>query len=353
MVKEQTLNSNTFQISLLLFFSVILVIMSVMQFLTQGWHLFAWDMLLISGLVLLVIGIWLSLHIPHKMDVALTRLINRGVLKTDGERWQKLQIDLQRRTMVWACTGGLIVASAILLAFFVAFGLPLPAEKISLTILEVAGGFLAGWYLGRMASNGRLGLLLKEQGIALQVQPGYLDGAAGLKPIGDFYFFQAMVAGLPALFLAVWLVLFSLWPIAGRYAIWKEPYLELLPIALACEILAFWVPLWFFHREMHAQKSALLKEADTLGQNIVRIQAELTELRDAQLLNQLKEQLSHMTQRYWDIEHMPTWPVDMKTRQRFTLNNVTLLIIPLISHLVSEKSIWRNVLESLGDMLKK
>ena len=183
MVKEQTLNSNTFQISLLLFFSVILVIMSVMQFLTQGWHLFAWDMLLISGLVLLVIGIWLSLHIPHKMDVALTRLINRGVLKTDGERWQKLQIDLQRRTMVWACTGGLIVASAILLAFFVAFGLPLPAEKISLTILEVAGGFLAGWYLGRMASNGRLGLLLKEQGIALQVQPGYLDGAAGLTRI--------------------------------------------------------------------------------------------------------------------------------------------------------------------------
>ena len=45
---------------------------------------------------------------------------------------------------------------------------------------------------------------------------------------------------------------------------------------------------------------------------------------------------------------MPTWPVDRQTRQRLTLNNVTLLIIPLLSHLVREKSRWRNVLESLA-----
>ena len=299
---------------------------------------------------------WLALNIPQKMEDALSRLVNRGVLQTTEEGLQRFKIDLQRRTTAWSRMGGMIVAIAILIAFVAAFRQPFPLGKIPLTIMEVCGGFIAGWYLGRMASYGTLGLLLKKskkEGIALHVKPGYLDGAAGLKPIGDFYFFQAMIAGLPALFLAVWLVLIPLWPIAGRYERWKEPYLGLLPIALGFEILAFLVPLWFFHREMQAQKTALLTEADTLGRNIVCIQNELTKLQDAQQYTQLKEQLSYMTQRYWEIERMPTWPVDMKTRRRFTLNNAALIIIPLVSSIFDEKSIWGKLLEPLAWIFHK
>jgi hypothetical protein len=347
------LKGKLLQVSTLLLFSTILIILCIVQLVTKGLYIFSWDMLLISGLALLVIGMWLSLRIPQKMEDALSRLVYRGVLRTTGEGLQQFKIDLQCRTTACSRTGGLIVAMAILIAFVVAFRLPFPLEEIPLTVMEVCGGFLAGWYLGRMASYGSLGLLLKKAGIALQVKPGYLDGAAGLKPIGDFYFFQAMVAGLPALFLAVWLVLIPLWPIAGRYDRWKEPYLGLLPIALGFELLAFLVPIWFFHREMQVQKTVLLREADTLGQNIVRVQNELTELRDAQQYNLLKEQLSYMTQRYWEIERMPTWPVDMKTRRRFTLNNAVLFTIPLVSSIFDEKSVWRDLLESLGEIIKK
>jgi hypothetical protein len=41
-----------------------------------------------------------------------------------------------------------------------------------------------------MASYGRLGHWLKKQEILVQVKPGYPDGVVGLKPVGDFYFFQ-------------------------------------------------------------------------------------------------------------------------------------------------------------------
>lgn len=338
---------------MLLFFSLILALACVVQLITQGWRFLAWDMLLISGLAFLVMGIWLALDLPRKMEDVLNRLVLRGVLHTTEEGLQSLKAVLHRRTIVWARSSGMVVAVAILLAFIVAFRLPLPAAKIPLTLVEIAGGFMAGWYLGRMASYGTLGLLMKKTGVVFHVQPGYLDGAAGLKPVGDFYFFQAMVAGLPALFLTVWLVLIPRWPVADRYAIWQEPYLGLLPIALAFEILAFVVPLWFFHAEMQAQKTALLREADALGQNIVRVQAELTELRDAQQYTVRKEQLSHMTERYWEIERMPTWPVDAQTRRRFTLNHALLGIIPLVSGLVDEKSIWRTVLDSLGKVVEK
>lgn len=343
---------NLLQNSVSLACSIILVTFCGMELVRKGWRPFEWDMLLISGLALFVIGVRLSMDVPRKIDDTLTRLVNRGVLHLTPEALQQLQSRLQRRTTTWSHTAGLIVAVALLGAFFVAFKLPFPSIKIPLTILEVLGGYIAGRYLGRLASYGTLGLLLKQAGIMVHVKPGYLDGVAGLKPIGDLYFFQALVASFPALFLAVWLVLIPRWPVAGRYDGWQAPYLGLLPLALAFEILAFLVPLWLFHRDMQAQKTALLQEADTLGQSIVRLQAELAEKHDAQQYSLLKEQLSYMTQRYWDIERLPTWPVDIKTRRRFTLNNV-ILFLPLVTSLIDEKSMWRHVLEVFGDVLKQ
>lgn len=330
---------------------MILVTFCSLELVQKGWQPFEWDLLLISGLLLFLVGVRLSMDVPRKMDDTLTRLVNRGVLHLNPEALQQLQNHLQRRTTTWSHRAGLIVAVAILGAFLIAFKLPFPPLKLPLTILEVLGGYIAGRYLGRMASYGTLGLLLKQAGIVVHVKPGYLDGVAGLKPIGDVYFFQALVASFPALFLAVWLVLIPLWPAAGRYDSWQVPYLLLLPLALAFEILAFLVPLWLFHRDMQTQKAALLQEADTLGQRIVRLQAELAEQPDVQQYTLLKEHLSYMTQRYWDIERLPTWPVDIKTRRRFTLNNV-ILFLPLLTRLIDEKSMWRHVLEVFGGMLQ-
>jgi integrase len=69
-----------------------------------------------------------------------------------------------------------------------------------------------------------------------------------------------MIVALPALFLAVWLLLLPL-PRFQGYRDWRTPYASLLALAIACEMLAFFWPLWSFHREMAKQKHVLLREA--------------------------------------------------------------------------------------------
>lgn len=109
----------------------------------------------------------------------------------------------------------------IIAAFFGAFDRISLIARVPLIAVEAAAGYVAGLHLGRMASYGALGRFLKQKGCSIRVWPGHVDGAAGLRPIGDFYFFQAMVAGIPAMFLAAWWFLI---PLKGdRYARWRDP----------------------------------------------------------------------------------------------------------------------------------
>jgi hypothetical protein len=83
-----------------------------------------------------------------------------------------------------------------------------------------------------------------------------------------------------------------------RYQDWRRPYLGLLVIALAFEILAFLVPLWSFHREMQKQKIDFLKNADKLSRKIAEIQVQLAGPMSAEQRNVLKDQVAYMTKQY-------------------------------------------------------
>jgi hypothetical protein len=204
-----------------------------------------------------------------------------------------------------------------------------------------------------MASYGTLGLLLKKEGLSLEVIPGHPDEVGGLKPLGDFYFFQAVLAGFPTLFLAVWLILMQYWPLArDRYVErWKGPYLGLLPVGIAIEILAFFVPMCLFHRQMEAKRAVQLHEADKIAKDIVRIEAELAKVQDSKQYELLKERLSFSTARYDDIERMPTWPVHIRTLRLFLRNNVV-FALPLLSNFVQENSIWQRLINALQEIVK-
>ena len=223
-------------------------------------------------------------------------------------------------------------------------------DRAPLALFEVCGGYIAGWHLGRMAAYGGLGAALKAQRIEVRPTPGHLDGAAGLKPVGDFYFFQAMVAAIPSIYLAVWWFMIplvtSVWP---RYASWRSPYIGLLALSIAFEVLAFLVPMWSFHLEMQHEKLNLLKKADELSANIGALEAQLAEPAHPDSRRELQEQLALMTKYYWNIENMPTWPVDYKTRRHFTLSNVGLLL-PVAAELVKVTSVSQ-MLELVGNSL--
>ena len=105
--------------------------------------------------------------------------------------------------------------------------------------------------------------------------PSRVDGVGRLKPVGEFYYFQAKIAALPAVYLIVWLLIIPAWGPERNYHEWRGPFLGFLAFVLAIEVLSFVVPTWAFHREMAAQKAAQEVEADRLSAEIVALRRRL------------------------------------------------------------------------------
>ncbi len=318
---------------------LILLCLSNIRF--YGMQISQWDLLLMSGAVVFIIAIPMAFKIPAKFDEMLNRLVHRGALENNTKKLENLKTDLQHSARKLAIIMGIVLAISLLLAFIYRFHF----SRILITILETAGGFIAGTLFGYMCGFGRLGLLIRKHHVLLKIQPGHLDDVGGLKPVGEFYFHQAMVVAMPAVFLAVWLLFFQFgFP---RYSGWKTLYAIFLSINIVLEILVFVVPLLSFHSMMVTEKQNELEEADKLSKEIAIVEHQLTREQDVQKRELIKDRLSSMTKEYWDIEKLPTWPISKRTKKLFKRNNFTLLM-PLVIDIVGrtsvgQTSLWQDI----------
>jgi len=154
-----------------------------------------------------------------------------------------------------------------------------------------------------------------------------------------------MVVAIPALYLALWSFAIPTFPLVrARYYYWMHPYLGLLAIAIAVEIVVFVTPMWRFHLDMLASKEYLLPEADSLSQEIVTIGARLAASLTKDERDTLNQELTIKTKQYWDIEKMPTWPLDVIIFRHFVIRNAALLL-PLIAEASGMHEAWVKVLE--------
>jgi len=200
----------------------------------------------------------------------------------------------------------------------------------------------AGGWLGRMIGYGRLGRVASGRGLQLRMVPGHPDGAAGLKPIGDFYLYQSLVASLPAAFLGCWVLVLSLGrriPGVGHYRPFLDQYRWLLLLAILVGVLVFVLPLLSVHGMMKSHKEeTLLAEADRLVPQIEDARSRL-DAPEAVEQDAAERRLAALIKRYHELEAVPTWPVDTSIRRRFTLRNLSLLM-PFAGFLISN---WQHI----------
>jgi hypothetical protein len=309
------------------------------------------DWLLITGSLAFMLGLWMARSLPERLETMLDRLANRGVLIVTPERLSSLKRDIEQRIQRrWAPAAGSLTALALLASFALAFGRSLLTDKFPLFAAEMLGGYVSGCILGRMACYGMLGPLMDEAGIKLRVMPGHLDTVAGLKPVGSFYFRQALIAAIPAAFLAAWLALIPHPYFLPLYAHWQDQYRWLLVFAILFEVLSFIAPLLWFHREMLAQKHILLKRADELSAEIADIERQLDETGSPDSMKALKERLEEKTARYLVLEQLPTWPIDLKTKRLFSLSNLA-LFLPLVAEQLGLSKPWAGFLKRISETM--
>ena len=309
------------------------------QYVHFAFDLRRWDVLLLSGLLAFLVGLRCSGYAPARFHSTVRRLSDRGALVFPAGVEEFLAA-IERKADTWARLVAFLAAAALFGAFLVVLLSKFQPAQLALGVLEVCWAYIAGSVLGRMACYGQLGALVRKHAIGMQLDPTHVDGAGGLKPVGDYYFFQAMVAAIPALFLGVWWFLIPVWP--RDYGPWREVYAGLLLVAIPLELLAFLVPLWSFHQLMGQKKAELLAEADQLCREMSETTTALLKPQTDETL--LQERLARMRDRYWAIENMTTWPVHARIRRRFVVNNLV-LCLPVVSDVVQKTFDWKKLVE--------
>lgn len=320
-----------------------LVLLIVEEIYAFGTHLRAWNWLYVSGWIVFLVTFKATFLLPDRVDEALSRLAASQVLDDDNNELGDFEKGLHESGRHAARVGGVIIAAALALGWIVAKRSAFPSYFFPM-LLEVVGAFLAGSFIGRAVSYSRLGQRLKSKGFSINIDPENLDGVAGLRPIGRLYFFQSALVAVPGAFLAVWWFLIPLF--GDRYSAWRAVYAGGLVLVVLCEILAFFSPMWSFHRIMSGAKAQLLTEADHISEQAAKIQKQLRGSVNEEVIAQLEDKLGRMTKRYHAIVEMPTWPVDKRIQRQFALNNL-LLFIPVIAQVLGAPSSWQHFLDSL------
>jgi hypothetical protein len=341
------------------------------------------DIVFICGFSLFLFGYGRAVQVSARRTDLLERLTTRNVLKIDPVKVSLLDRTMNDQAEKWANFGGLLLGLLVFIGFFSAYfdirgaiaGGGYNASSVLRRIvespvivllgaLEGAFGYVAGRHYGRMTINGRLGTFLSNGGHTLKIHPGHVDGAAGLKPVGDFFIFQGFLIALPAFHLSLWLLIMTFLPFPDLTR-WKIPYLTFLIVMVIIGIFAFFWPLRSFHDAMVRQKQDELKRADALSLELSRIRSAIAEQTILEPINgqpgspgsvterapsALRDRLDLLSKQYWDIEHMPTWPINGEILRRFTLQYFT-PILTLMIFLVKEKEVLEEVWKQLSPVL--
>ena len=320
----------------------LLVGLAVHQLAMNGDDLDVWDHMFVSGSVATIIGLWLAKQLPDRFELMLSRLKDRRALlsgnaSVSASEFQSLHASLRRLArrvsiLVSVCLGAGV---GIVWAIVTVPGNSRagPFDAYAGPAFGAVGGALVGWALGYMLAAGLLARTLRSHRITLAVTPAHPDGAAGLKPLGDYYLYQALLLAFGAAYLAAWSLLILL-DITERYDYWLEPYLALLALVICLELATFALPLWSVHRLMAAQRRSRLARADKdLGSRVAGIHERLEGTLAPDERKQLTEQLEHLAASFREAESMPTWPLDQSLRRRLTLSNL-LLVVPLVGQVV-------------------
>lgn len=206
-----------------------------------------------------------------------------------------------------------------------------------------------------MVTYGCLGIWLRRRNLSIGMKLGHPDGAAGLKVVGNFFLYQATLVLLPAIFFGFWWAIAPSWPVEGpggyfNFLEWRNLFVLFFVMLMGIEILAFVVPMVYFHREMSAHRRRYDQEADEIGEAILRHEAEMAGAGDRATVERGEVRKGLLQKRYELLDAAPCWPVDSRILRRFTWGNVALFALPMLTKLPHMPQFIGETLDNLMQM---
>lgn len=332
-----------------------------------------WDYMLISGFLAFIVAIWLASGINRRLDTAIDRLrLNNALVITgDGISRLKQQMASQGKGVeVWS---GLLIGLLIFGSYVWVFGGlsaqiwqawrqgTLPQGGVALaelgifTAISALSAALAGLFFGRLTHYGTLAGVLSTHNSGLRITPGHFDGVCGLKPIGDFYLFQAVLLAIPILWLGAWWA----WIIPNYKDItctltgqpqflfreWQGPFFIQWLVVLGYFYTGFVRPFLTLRRRIRTKKASLIREdAAVLEQEIYELQGQLVSDPGGPRANVVND-IDSLSRRLWSIRTMPDWPMDPLTLAKYRSLLAGEVLLPLGAAALTSTGVGTNSFE--------
>ena len=324
--------------------------------------------MLVTGGLTFLVTVTLSMSFERRMDACIDQLRSRQVFWLTDQDFTSFRtsfFEFQRR---WAVRSAwLIVATEIGALVVWAFAAPfveggdltleggvlrhtlangdwseIPIDNlILLSIVCAIAGWIAGHRLGTTAAFGLLPWFLRRTSIALHLIPGHPDATAGLAPLGKYYGFQALLATIPALWLAVWWFIAPHWDQLEHsrigYAAWREPFIGIWLVAVVYGAMSLVVPMYLFHRSMLRQKKQLVgQNGPGLASAMEATRTNLGAALSTNRLHAVQRRLGDLTRLLHDLHSLPVWPIEPRRVWRISQIYLTVLIGPLLVETLRE-----------------
>ena len=321
-----------------------------------------WDYMLISANCSFIAAMVLVLSLTRRFDASLRQLrLNNALVMSDDD-----VVDLKDRTRQRARTiellSGLLIGTMVLGSFIFVFGefiatiwttwrmnqLPSGgwalAEFGLFVVISVVSAGIAGLFFGRLTRYGMLASVLSDDHERLRVIPGHFDGACGLKPIGDFYLFQAILLAIPILWLGAWWAWIIpqykglVCPVTQQpqmlFAEWRGPFFVQWLVVLGYFFMGFVRPFFKLRQRIRATRLSLVRdEAPRLEQEILAGHGREAVLGPAHAARS-EDDRERLSRRLWSINTMGDWPMDSATLAKYRSLLLGEVLLPLGAHLL-------------------
>lgn len=334
------------------------------QSLAGGIAVRCWNWPNITITVALILALHLARQIDERSRAALYQLWLQGTLPQEADPRAELQQRIlhgrARKEVGCALLIMLVMAAAYAwseapyLPDFVRVMQSLEVDaavKMQLAVgffgavsLGLLAGLVAGAFFGRLATYGAMATVLADPQTRLNVRPGHFDGANGLKPVGDFYLYQALLTAIPLVWLAGWALILPWYYSAACFGevdpsyIWRvrwQFYGQWLVVA-SFTYFGFIRPVLALRRRLAETRADLRKN------RIPQIEAEIAGLKGALAIVSAGERpaietrIDDLAREHWAIGRMSCWPMDRATFSKYApveiaTNVAPVLVGPLLS----------------------
>lgn len=314
------------------------------------------DYLLLSGFGIAGVFLFFSANLRQRFESMGDRLLGQElVILLDADKQplkkqsdnRKRRHDLsdfvESRAALWAMAGAVFICFIGVYTLLIIMKGEDFQNKVIVIFVGALFSAAMGARYGRMFSFGWRGISYEKLGVRMKPVANHVDGLAGFKPVGDFYWFQAQLLLIPLIYLAVWIIIFFNWEgvftipdtaLETRYGpvtldILRRIFIFMFIFILALQVFAFLAPLTRVMRELERQKRKALwlidrrcRRNDALRQSVHESGAKL---------NAEDEALEKLRSLYNQTNAMRVWPIQARRMQWFWIEKIGIALITLIA----------------------